>query len=488
MSSAQIVDLWKYQVEDIEWFLKNPRSMILYEPRMGKTVVTTNVIARDPNCRSILLACSKNAVGTWIDHLIVWYKHLQPGLKLEIRLIRGKNSSAPAQRKHLYLFPRSADVTVYITSFASLDKDWDWLQKQWPGFDTFIGDEVHKKWRKRQNKGAEVARGIAKRVRRFHALSGSLGGKKGPQDYWAVLNMIDHREFSSYWRFVNRFCIELKNHWGGVEHIDLINVAEFHQLLDKYSRRRFRHVEALWMPKVVRSLIPVQMDALQMRVYDELVADGFSFTEDKMIIAATAMEGVIRMRQLFACPSIFDTNLGMGAAWQDLLDRLADDDEDVELNTTDKHIVIFTPFKQAFPHMRKSLEQAGFKVYQLSGGIEHEEQRTQIDGFKQSKGVMLCTISYAQAFSLVPAQQCFFFGYDFDPSENRQAEDRLIPPTGSYPINAWYYCYKGTHDETIAEQVNQHQRTITLTVGSAVKFMQQRGDNEEAKSLGPKAT
>ena len=98
--------------------------MILYEPRLGKTVVTCNVLALDQDVRNVLIVCSKNAMFVWYDHIVEWFHHLAPHRTIDIRLVRGKNSQTAAeQRKMQWLRPRVADVTFWIVSYGSLDRD-----------------------------------------------------------------------------------------------------------------------------------------------------------------------------------------------------------------------------------------------------------------------------------------------------------------------------------------------------------------------------
>lgn len=459
---ANIEPLRVFQAEDLPWFLKVKRSMILYEPRMGKTVEVCHILASDDECEVILIACSKNALGVWMDHLESWFKVLAPNKTIDIRVVRGKGGTAAASRQEIYKRLRTADVTIYLTTFNALINDWPFLESfKSLRFDTLIGDEVHTKLKNRKTKSAEIFRKITKSVKRFHPLSGTLAGKWGPADFWALLNMISPHEFSSYWAFVNTFCHVVEGPFG-MEIIGVKNVHNWHLLLARYARIRDRATHASQMPKVERSLLWVDMLPGQRKLYEAMDKTMVTFTDSsKLIVAANSLEQFMVKRQLLTCPAIIDPKLGVGGAMEDLLDKMQ---EAKELgDEAGYHIAIFTAFRSALPHFESILQANGFSVQLLYGGLEPEDLALRIAKFRESKGVIICTTKFAQAFSLVPATQCFHIGYEHDPNENKQAEDRLVPQSGPNNINSWYYSYRETDDIFMAERTIIKHEIIQVT-------------------------
>lgn len=466
----QIEPLRPFQEEDLPFFLHEaPKSLMLYEPRLGKTVEVCNILPRDPNCKRILIACSKNAFLTWIEHLPLWYKHLAPDLDIEIRIIRGKHSNAAAQRHKTWTHPITRTVTIYLVTFEALLGDDQFLLDNHVYFDTVIGDEVHRKLRGRKTKTTTQFRRLVRQANRFHALSGTLAGKWGPGDYWNLLNIIDHKIFGSYWHFVNTFCYLIENQWGKQILPGVRNESTWKKLLSRYARVRLREIVAPQMPKIQRDLIHVEMNKEQAELYKVLGKEMFAFTpEGGIIVAANSLEKNTRKRQILTCPKILDSTLGVGGAMEDLTQRLleAKEEEDV----FGYHVVIFSAFRAALSHFQDHLRSAGFQYVDiLSGGAEPEDVAAITDRFRRNRGIILCTTSFAQAFSLVPAQQCFHIGYDYDPNNNKQAEDRLIPQQGQNPINSWYYAYKETDDDLLAYNINIKSQVIHYTTAPLVQ-------------------
>lgn len=461
---ANIEPLRPFQEEDVPWFLQHLKSMMLYEPRLGKTVVSCQVLAKDPLTTSVLVACSKNAVSVWIDHIATWFKHLIPDKPIDFRVISGKGSNAALQRQEEWKRPRKpGHITIYLVTFKALLNDWPWLQSQkLTTYDTIIGDEVHKVLRSRKTLTTKVFQWLVKNCRRFHALSGTLAGKWGPADYYNLLNIINPYEFSSYWRFVGTWCIVIDGYWGK-EILGPKNRDNFHLMMSRFARFRDRKTYGPQMPKVVRDLYHVKMSPKIRALYDGIGRDSFTFTDaGNIIIARNSLEKHMRKRQLLTCPAIVDPTLGVGAPMEEILDILADAKE-LE-NELDQHIVIFSALRASLQHFEGALRAAGYaNVYTLAGGTEPEDLVRITQDFRRTKGIMLCTTQFAQAFSLDSSRVCYHIGWSWDPNENKQAEDRLVAQSGDYFINSYYFAHDNSDDDNLAVAVTQKNMNIYLT-------------------------
>lgn len=466
-----IEELYSYQQQDLAWFIEHPLSMLLYEPRMGKTVVSSFIMSRAPGLEVALVICPKNALSSWRDHIEPIYKAHWPEKSVEVRLVMGKE----ADRWKLWTKPCTCDLTVFVITYGIFDQDIETLydkpsmKKLGFTFDAIFADEVHKRFKNRKNKSLDRLATLMKvhNVPRLHPMSGTMTSKAGPIDFWAMLNVLNRKVFSSYWRFAYQFSEIIENGFGK-EIIGPKNVQQFHKILDFYARRRFRAIERPDMPKVQRQVISVNMTNKQEFLIDALGEDSFVWAGDQLIVATTSLETSLRRRQILACPAVFDPTLGEGAAFDDFLTRIMGD-KDSEQKVL--HCVLFTNFASALPFFEKRLRKEGIDdVFVLRGGMALEEMDECIQKYKDTQGVMLCSIQYAQAFSLAPAQECYFIGYSWDPNDNVQAEDRLVPQTGDYTITAYYYGYNHTSDKEVARAMDSKSRSISLTMGSAKIF------------------
>lgn len=463
---AQIEPLRPFQAEDLPFFKATPKSLILYEPRLGKTVESCNIIATDDDCKIILVLCSKNALSVWWDHLHAWYKELAPGKTLDVRMVRGKGSSAAAMRKVIWSSPKTADVTVYICTYNAFLNDWKYLQGfKWFRPHVIIPDEAHTKLKDRGSKTSAVVRVLVKTAKRFHPTSGTMVGKLGPADLWNLLNMCNPQEFSSYWRFVHQYCYVSEGTFG-MEITGIKDSRAWYETLFRYARVRQRAICAPQMPVVHRDLLWVDPTDKQYKQYTQLMASKITVTPSgQVIVSANSLEEYIQKRQILVCPAILDPALGVGAAMEDLVERMQEAKEEGDLYG--HHIVIFTAFRKALEHWVPYLKANGFPdVELLYGGLEPEDLNSRIEAWRQSKGVLICTTKYAQAFSLTPAQNCYHIGYEHDPNDNKQAEDRLVPQEGDFRINSWYYAYTMTDDSLMAERTTIKHQYVHMTLYS----------------------
>lgn len=460
---ANIEPLRPFQAEDVPYFLTHPRSMILYEPRLGKTVVSCNVLALDPKTSDILIICSKNAMSVWLDHIKSWFTALQPDWRIDFRIVRSKNNSGKAVREEMWARPRKPGfITVYLVTFNALLFDQEFITSRRITFDSIIADEIHTKLRNRKTKSSIFIKALARKARRVHLLSGTLAGKWGPADYFSPLSILNPIEFASYWKFANTFCVFVETYFGR-EIIGTKNMDAFHRILQRFAKIRDRATYGPQMPKVTRDLLRVDMTSEQSKLYDTIGRENFAFTEHgTIILAENALVRMLRKRQILVCPKILDPKLGVGGAFEDILERLAQakEDEDAE----GQHIVIFSAVRAALPFYVAELRAAGYSnVFVLAGGTEPEDLVKITSAFEKTKGILLCTTQFAQAFSLASSHICYHIGWDYDPNNNKQAEDRLVAQSGDYSINSWYYAYNDTDDDWLAEQITIKSRIIHFT-------------------------
>lgn len=444
---------WRdYLREDLQFMMEHPKSGVWWEPRLGKTVVGTLAFYNDDKCRRLIIICSKNAMLSWHDHMLnLLPRDLEGGAS--IHYVRGSEY----EREQIWQTKSLAAKQVFIVTAASFLRDYEKLIRLRIRFDSGYCDEPHKYLKNHKSKTFKAVAEYFKDMHRIHMFTGTPTEKLGPLDYYTSFYLFDRKKFRSYWAFAERY-MEIVDGVFGKEIIGPRNLEEFRRLRDSYGRVRRREECAPQMPKIQRALLKIGMSKEQEKIHSQLGEESYVWSGDNLIVASTSMETVLRKRQLLCSPRILDKSLGVGAAIEDLAERLED-----AVDVMDRHVVIFVPFRLALDIFSGYLQSRGHTTYMLHGGLEPEVLAERIADYKRTQGIMLCTIPYAQAFSLVPAQVCYFIGYEWSPSANKQAEDRLIPQHGIEPIQAWYYAHEGSIDDAVAERVNIKQKLASLT-------------------------
>lgn len=99
---------------------------------------------------------------------------------------------------------------IYITNYDCMRGEVDELLGiPW---DAVVFDEAHR-LSNRKSKQTKAAQRLAKRIPLLLHMTGTP--VEHPDDLWSLLNMIDPKAYSSYWRWVNEYCLTEKTDFHG---------------------------------------------------------------------------------------------------------------------------------------------------------------------------------------------------------------------------------------------------------------------------------
>jgi SNF2 family DNA or RNA helicase len=429
------------------------RHFLLFTMGLGKTVVSTKALWTVQQ-EMILIVCPKNAIRVWEDHIKDWFAGLDAlsGRTTPYFIHRWRKKYNDARKRREVFSKRVPNaVNVYIMTYNGFISDDDHITHT---FNAIILDEA-KRIRGHKSKAFERLKKRAKLAQYFWPGTGTPG--RLPMHFWTMFHLADPKLFGSYWKFVSMFHIMMKNEWGRPEILGVRNQDAWYRLLKSKASIVTKDMVKgqIGNSAMKRQRLYVEMDELQEKHYKELLQDMMTMTEDQLIIAGTSLTRTLRLRQLLVCPKILGSP-SYGAALEDLIETLGD---------TDPHVVIFTPFVQSFPFIKERLVAAGYSnVFTLSGNVTPDEQFDLIEQYRKTRGIMICSILYAQAFSLEPATEAFFLGHEYNPEDNAQAEQRLQRFTTDYNVNIYYYTYENTYDDEQVDINNTKQRHINWTL------------------------
>jgi len=485
LTDTQFV-LREFQERETAPLADRKRGGIAWDMGLGKTAGVCSIGARKRLKRWLVL-CPDNAISVWtkwadteIDppNALNWIQNFWPEVKIHVRVIQDhKWEREKYWEEQLQLGPDT--LVIYVVTPDTFIRDWGETIKV-PGKkkklvrfaprknylipDIVIFDEA----KRMRNPDSVIFQVLSKWLsyynpQYFFPMTGTPGSQ--PRHFWTMLHCINPKYFSSYWKFVFAFH-EVIDGFFGKEILGPRNLNEWHKVLGQYFSVVKEDDEGIaeQRPPLTRVLLPITMDPDQKKLYDDLVSEMLHLVEadNKLVYAQNEFALGTRLRQALICPRMLSPSLGVGRAIKDFAETVEPED----------HSVIFTPFTAAFEHFRLYLSSARFSVQNLSGGIGSEEREARIRLWRRERGVLICSILYAQAFSLEPATRAFFIGYDWDPDNNRQAEKRLHRLSTTNPILANYYTFRATFDERLANIVNIKQRNVNLTIpGNLRKFI-----------------
>ena len=293
-------------------------------------------------------------------------------------------------------------------------------------------------------------------------MTGTSKVTRGPQDLWTMLYLCDRKRFASYWKYVQMYCNVFDGPFGKVVE-GARNIAQLRQVLKEYVYYRTR--AEIWpdMPVKVRMTLPVMMTPKQSKLYHNLAEDMITkldSNEADYLVVVNTLTQMVRLRQILVTPKLIDPNIDEYGGG---LEAIADQLEDLD----DEQVVICTPFPSAIPYIIERLSRIRNRSFAIfRGGITLKEHEEAENKFNAEPCIALCSIRYAQGYSLSAAANSFFLGYDWDPDENYQAEDRLYGFNVTTPRQIIYVINKDTIDNHVLEVLDQKTNNFNQVFGS----------------------
>lgn len=431
-----------YQITCAEELFKGKRHLLKLTRGAGKTRICL-MLKELIDCNSIeeslslpvLITCGGNSLGVWADEIAKWYPEYSSVIV----------KTTADKRENLWKSVSTSErYNFYICTYETLWRDMKsgWIPLEW---ESIFADEAHKL----RNRNTKAYEQFSRLISKYLVFVSGTFIRNGPQDIWTHLHMLDkkRRLFRSFWRYVKTWCFTEHTQYGQ-EIYGVRNAAQFRkEIRDRYVVTVPDDVVNAQMPDKIRQTIRVEMTPEQEQLYELADTQSVSFLSGGEILAIpNAAVKFIKLRQILVCPKLVDPGCndfggGLNAIFQSMYDN------------EENHTVIFTPFKKAFPFIREFLMMKGVdndSIFEMSGGMSPNEMHRAIKGFERTRGVMLCTIKFAESYSLSTCNNAYFLHYEWQMDENEQAEDR-IRRTDSHSNTAttYYVRYSGTVDDNV---------------------------------------
>lgn len=451
-----------YQVEGKGFLLLRKRCILADEMGLGKssqaTEATNEVLSQIPisqNQSVLILVPGAAGIAVWLEEIAKWGVGDWTN---QVVVIRDKGPV----RQQLWGIAK-----FVITTYTSYVKDFEagWITRQ--HWTVVICDEIHRRVR---NRNTKTFKALQKTASTYLFLITGSPASKGPQDLWTPLNLVNKWQFPSYWRFINMYCITNKTHWG-IEVVGLKNKIKFDEMLGVNMIRRLKKDVAKDLPPKIRLELPVEMTAIQRELYtqmnndmmmliDQHMGDGTWEDEDeeagyRMVIVTDVLAKITKLRQLLVCPKIIDPGIAdYGAGLAAIVDKIQERTE----GGSNAHCGILTPFVDEgrlfnyiteYLVMNKVMVESN--IFRFMGGMEPEELAASLAKCKEDRGIALISIQYAQSWNLETAPLGFFLGFDWDPENNKQAEDRFHRLTTVESPLFYYLKHLNSVDERVLD-------------------------------------
>jgi hypothetical protein len=458
-----VVDFKAPQLLATDFAASHPKFILSFQKGMGKTLTYFTAAQQIGSPEHNLLLCSKAAMLRQKQEIDKFF----PDLADEVVFVKG---TTPSQRKpqwetkaryHVGTFAAfltdagrrvksRSDVTAGRSS--AILPGWAYRPKM------LIGDEYHKVLR---NKGSATHHLFRELTPEHIILSSGSAANKGAHSMWTALNVLDPIKYSSFWKYVNTYCIVEHNHFGKVIS-GVRNRAEWRNHVAPNVFHRLKDLKDY--PPKTRQALPVQMENWQKKIHDELKENLLTILpSDAILTAPNTLAATTKIRQLLICPKFLDPDLGWGAG----LEGILDDVQESELT----HFVVSTFYTGPIPLIEQFFRMHKFPAYHLQGGMDMDEMEAMIRKWQETGGVMVQSIMFAESYELPPATNMYMLGYAHDPEQNSQAEDRIhrdrrVTP---HPVNIYYVKNLGAYDERIIEAMSGYADDIDYMMNQPIK-------------------
>jgi SNF2 family DNA or RNA helicase len=320
-------------------------------------------------------------------------------------------------------WPRYVIIHYEALRLMPVLKDVEWFH--------IIADEVHRI----KNRAAQQTRAMkALKTKYKTGISGTPADDK-PQDIWSVLNWLWPREFKSYWRFVKETCVfedeQLQKMKYGKSFKQIIGVkpegaAKMLETIRPWYLRRHKDEVGIDLPEKTYTERFVTLPPKQRKAYDEMRKDMLAWVgenRDKPLAAGVAIAQLVRLQQ-FALASVDFSPEGK-VTLVDPSIKLDDLEEIVDGNP-DESIVVFSQSRSMSHLAVRRLEARGIVAKPYTGSVNQHDRDLYEARFQAGSIQVLCgTIAAGgESITLHRSSTVVFFDRAWNPTKNRQAEDR----------------------------------------------------------------
>ncbi len=383
-----------YQRVDVEFLTMRKNAAVFNEQRTGKT--PTILLAVKDRMRKGIIVCPAGLKLNWSREAQIWINRTATVV-----------SGSPAKRKAIYKQFKEATESIIILSYETLRIDVALLDT---AFDVLIIDEAHRLRNYRTKQSLAVLE-LSRKANHVFPMTGTPAVNH-PADVFGIIRLLRPKKYTSYWNFVDRYFGSTVGRFGReVLSLKKERIPEFTELLNSISVQRKREDVMQWIPPITRRTISLETDPAQQRYYNQIL-ETFRY-DDKVIPNHIAQ--LTRLRQVCLDPGLLDLKAKSPKA-EFIKEYLEDNDEP---------IVVFSSFTSFLKRLKDEIPEALL----LTGEQSSAEKQAAVDKMQKGEArVMLANIvAGGVGWTLDKVDTVIFTDKSFNPIDNEQAQDRIVP-------------------------------------------------------------
>lgn len=460
---SDIVDIipTSQQREAIHRILDRGRVLVWAPPGAGKTVVATKAIMRavslrpDGQCAPYVLVVTPALGGAALRH---WQRHLEATIFSEPILVTGPKAVRQGHWRDVMQWPSGPyQPVVVVATYDTLRTDLEEAHRiPW---DILVVDEAHR-CKDRKAKQTRAVQKLANRADRVWLLTGTPVVNR-PDELWSLLHILDRKRWSSYWRWVDQWCLteELRT---GYSPYPIRKVVSLRPPVQDTSLRLLADMDQhlVWFPSPhtdqARTVtIEVDLTREERQLYDHLLRHFWipSSEEDTLWVWS---KGALttRLRQFTSEWSSLTNAEKPGTKITVTLDLL---------NDLNEPAILMTAFRRTAELL---VEQLGSRAALWTGDVTSAERMQILQDFRAEKVDYIVGTLGALGEGIDGLQHrariIVFVDLAWSPALNEQAIGRLLRTGQTRQVVAYHIVAKGTIDNLVIEALLTKRDVVSV--------------------------
>lgn len=430
------MELYEYQKEDVAKATEQKAALIASEMGTGKTIeaieifkiwreevrVTTGLLL------PILIVTPQNTFESWLDKL----NKQMP--KWNVLVLERTQKGREAFVNAISMF----EADVYICNYESMRVMQERFTERKFVFSVICADECHAI----SNHEALQSKAL-KKLKTYHklAMSGTPSGAK-PWKIWSVFNWLWPTYYTSFWKFVGKYCIADDGKYTGyrkitgMKNLDILHweIAPWYIRHNKKTQCCDHHPDGVmsYLPDKNYEKLYVDLTPQQRRVYESMRKEMVAWVGEQMetpFVARIAAVKLMRLMQItLATPNVSWTDEGQQLVLLEDPSPKIDLVEELVTDNAEENFLVYTNSKKAAYLCGKRLQDAGIPTLVLSGDTPTAERQAFVTLFQKKQiRVIVAVIRASEGFDGLQdvCDTIIFMNRDLSAVKNQQAEDRL---------------------------------------------------------------
>ena len=405
---------YQYQITGTKFLVDKQRCILADDMGLGKTKMALDAL-QQVNARRTLIICPKTAISVWANADENNPGEIEKWLGWDYTIVDGDDRVAKAQ------YPTRITIISYSMFIGRGTPNYvlDAMCKQ--PWDVIIFDEAHK-LKNRKTKTFKSAKRLRHAVPfKYIFCVSATPVLNRPEELWPLLHMIDPKQYSSFWGWVDKYCTT-KPAWYNKRAIEIIGIARPQQLKADVGPLILRRMkEDVWedMPEKTYQDITVDLLPPQRKVYDQMKQEMYTMLKNGEIVdAINTLALGIRLKQIAVSPDMLDVkSTELTGAKFDVLDDI--------IAGTDQKIVVFSQFSRAITRLYAKYGKTATILYGETTDVERKAAITKFQTDPNTQLFLTTTQSGGQSITLTAGTIAVFLDLLWTPKLNDQAADRI---------------------------------------------------------------